>query len=417
MKVFGCLLAVSSAVALDNGLARTPPMGWSSWNAYGCNVTQELMQAAADSLVKLGLSDVGYEYVNIDDCWMAKERVNGELAPAEGQFSDMKKLGDYIHAKGLKYGIYESSGGMTCQQRAGTLLNATCCEGRDAKQWATWGVDYVKFDNCFAYPPWWPVGQPQNETQRSIRYGRMRDAIASSGRDMVFSICAPPNKHDEFVGDWAADVGNSWRVTGDIVPSFGDVRNMWKQGDWRAKFAAPGAWNDLDMLEIGNGDMSVAQQRSHFAWWAAFKSPLILGTNLDKLPAESLQVIKSTGVISVSQDVLGVPARCVRLVDGAPIITGPLSGGAYAVFISNNGKDANVTLQLSDIGITGDADVVDLWTLQPAGTISGDSQWTVAQDDTRVLKVTPKTLPASYPGHFLTGEDSPCYTPPSPPMM
>eukprot|EP01060_Flectonema_neradi_P000509 TRINITY_DN10317_c0_g1_i1.p1 TRINITY_DN10317_c0_g1~~TRINITY_DN10317_c0_g1_i1.p1 ORF type:complete len:450 (+),score=91.41 TRINITY_DN10317_c0_g1_i1:97-1350(+) len=416
MKSFFSVLALAGTVSsLDNGLAKTPPMGWSSWNAYACNVTQKNMQDAANSMVSLGLHEVGYEFVNIDDCWMAKERnAAGELAPAPGQFTDMKALGDYIHSKGLKYGIYESSGGMTCQQRAGTLQNETCCENRDAKQWATWGVDYVKFDNCFAYPPWWPVSQPQNETQRGIRYSRMRDAIAASGRKMVFSICAPPNKLDPEVGDWAADVGNLWRVTGDIVASWGDIRNMWKAGDERAKYAGPGAWNDLDMLEIGNAHMTISQQKSHFAWWSAYKSPLILGTDLSALSSDSLAIIKSKGVISVSQDPLGKAARCVRLDNQAPIITGPLVNNSYVALISNlSPKSDSFTLKLSDVGLPAGttASVTDLWSGKFVKTISGDSQWTVEQDDTLVLKITPTSgSPVDYPEHFLGSADSPCYS-------
>ena len=246
------------AFALDNGLARTPPIGWNSWNKFGCKVSEDLMRGAADSIVRTGMKDAGYEYVVIDDCWQVSRDAEGNIVPDAKRFpSGMKALGDYIHSKGLKFGIYSDAGRGTCQNRPGSRGY----EYQDARQYAAWGVDYLKYDWC------------NHDTQDSqSSYETMRDALAKSGRPIVFSICEWGSTKPWL---WAGSVGNLWRTTGDIVDKWDGTKNgvatAWCKF-WICRMglrATPGLghWNDPDMLEVGNGGMTDTEYRSHFSMW------------------------------------------------------------------------------------------------------------------------------------------------------
>ncbi len=252
------LRAAPPAQALDNGLARTPPMGWNDWNAFGCNVTEQLVEQTADYLVSSGLKGAGYQYVNIDDCWMTSARNSaGQLVPDPVKFPNgISGTAAYVHSRGLKLGIYESAGTATCAGYPGSLGH----EQTDADSFAAWGVDYLKYDNC----------NHQNVPDQQ-RYTAMRDALANTGRPIVYSLC---NWGLASVWTWGAGVGNSWRTTDDINVNFSTVTSIYKANVKLAAYAKPGAWNDPDMLEVGNG-MSFTEDRSHFSLWSEMAAPLI----------------------------------------------------------------------------------------------------------------------------------------------
>lgn len=215
-------------------------MGWNTWNKYYCNITEDIIKYNVDAILELGLDKVGYKYVNVDDCWMLKERdAHGHMISDPKTFpSGMKALGDYIHSKGLYYGIYSSAGNMTCERRAGSLYY----ENIDAQDWADWGVDYLKYDNCF-----------NEDVPAPIRYSRMKEALEKTGRDIFYSIC---NWGHEETWSWAPELGNSWRTTGDIMDIWYSVQFNFRYNDLHHEVAQPGAWNDPDMLEIGNGGLT-----------------------------------------------------------------------------------------------------------------------------------------------------------------
>src|SRR5580658_4595039 len=257
LMLFGASLAValcSPLPALDNGLARTPPMGWNSWNKFGCNVSEDLIKGAADAVVSSGMKDAGYQYVVIDDCWQVARDENGNIVPDSKRFPNgIKAVADYVHSKGLKFGIYSDAGTGTCQNRPG----GRGYEFQDARQYAAWGVDYLKYDWC------------NHSTQDSAAsYSIMRDALKKSGRPIVFSLCDWGSTKPWL---WAADVGNLWRATGDIIDKWdGSVKwggmgvvQILDAVDGLQSYAGPGHWNDPDMLEVGNGGMSGTEYRAH----------------------------------------------------------------------------------------------------------------------------------------------------------
>jgi len=242
-------------------------MGWNTWNRYHCNINATIIKANADKIVELGLDKLGYVYVNIDDCWMLANRTaEGRIQHDDAKFpGGMKPMGDYIHAKGLKFGLYSSAGNKTCQQLAGSLGH----EVEDAADFAMVGADYLKYDNCYNY------GLPALE-----RYTAMANALNATGRPIYYSIC---NWGEEKVWEWGESVGNSWRTTGDIGNNWASMRYNFMQNVILNSFAQPGAWNDPDMLEVGNGNLTEAEERSHFALWCFAKAPLILGNDLTNM--------------------------------------------------------------------------------------------------------------------------------------
>ncbi|XP_038988913.1 alpha-galactosidase 3 isoform X2 [Phoenix dactylifera] len=282
---------------LNNGLALTPQMGWNSWNFFGCNINEKVIKETADALISTGLADLGYKYVNIDDCWSSLTRnTKGELEPDPKTFpSGIKALADYVHEKGLKLGIYSDAGAFTCQVRPGSLYH----ENDDAQLFALWGVDYLKYDNCFN------LGIKPEE-----RYPPMRDALNSTGRTIFYSLC------EWGVDDpalWAGKVGNSWRTTDDITDSWESMTTIADLNDKWASYAGPGGWNDPDMLEVGNGGMTYMEYRGHFSIWALMKAPLLMGCDVRKMTAKTFEILSNEEVIAVNQDPLGVQGRKVSV--------------------------------------------------------------------------------------------------------
>jgi len=296
LSLIACfLLTLAPARALENGLARTPPMGWNSWNKFGCNVSEKLIREMADAMVASGMKDAGYQYIVIDDCWQVSRDAGGNIVPDPQRFpSGMKALADYVHSQGLKFGVYSDAGTGTCAGRPGSRG----FEFQDARQYAAWGVDYLKYDWC---------NHGTQEVKSS--YATMRDALKASGRPIVFSLC---EWGVEDPWRWAGDVGNLWRSTGDITDCWsctgqytrGVMQILDAQVDlW--EFAGPGHWNDPDMLEVGNPGLSVEESRAHFSLWCMLAAPLMAGNDLRNMPAEIREILTNKEVIAVNQDPLG----------------------------------------------------------------------------------------------------------------
>jgi len=327
------ILGFSAVIALDNGLGRTPPLGFNTWNHFYCDIDEKIIKDSADAIIKLGLKDVGYQYINIDDCWMGKTRVNGKLEPDKIRFPNgIKHLADYCHSRGLKIGIYSSAGTKTCQGLPASLGY----EDVDAATWASWDIDYLKYDNCY------------NENKPDIeRYTKMRDALNKTGRPIFYSIC---NWGNAKVWEWGEKVGNSWRTTGDITDSFQSVRVIYKKNVVLDAWAKPGGWNDPDMLEVGNGKMSTIEYTTHFTLWAMAKSPLLIGCDLTKIRDADLKILKNKDVIDLNQDKKGKQAVCkVNCKDSdfnsdatVPQITVMELSDGYAVAFTHWGDRGNI---------------------------------------------------------------------------
>jgi alpha-galactosidase len=345
--LIGTVAAAPPAAALNNGLALTPQMGFNDWNAFGCNVSESLIKSTADKIVSSGMAAAGYQYVNIDDCWLQKSRdSSGTLQPDSTKFPDgISGTAAYVHSKGLKLGIYEDAGTATCAGYPGSLGHET----QDAKIFAAWGVDYLKYDNCNN------TGVPAQ-----TRYTAMRDALAATGRPILYSLC---NWGQESVWTWGAGVGNSWRTTGDISASYSRMLSIFHSNVGLTSFAGPGHWNDPDMLEIGNG-MSATEDRSEFSLWSEMAAPLISGTNLVNASSTTLSILTNKNVITVDQDSLGKQGTEVSSSGGLDVLAKPLANGDVSVALFNeNSSTATISTTAAAIGKTGASSytLTDLW--------------------------------------------------------
>ena len=353
--------ATSPAAALDNGLARTPQMGWNDWNSFGCNVNDSLVRQAADAMISSGMAAAGYTYVNIDDCWSTKSRNSaGDLVPDPQKFPNgIKALADYVHSKGLKLGIYSSAGTTTCAGYPASLGN----EQRDADLWASWGIDYLKYDNC---------GDHQGKSAQQ-RYTAMRDALAATGRPILYSLC---NWGQESVWTWGMSVGNSWRTTGDIQANFASVVGILDSQVGLEAYSGPGGWNDPDMLEVGNGSLSATEARAHFSLWALLNAPLIAGNDIRSMSADTRMILTNTEVIAVDQDWGGKQGHKISDTGNLEVWRKPMSNGSVAVVLLNRGSGtATVSTTTSALGLgpASSYSVRDLWahtTGSSSGTIS-----------------------------------------------
>ena len=323
------LAAAASARAQKfEGLATTPPMGWNSWNRFGCAVDERLVRETADAMVATGMRDAGYLYVNIDDCWQGTRDEHGFLRPDPERFpSGMKALADYVHAQGLKLGIYSDAGATTCGGRPGSRGH----EYQDALKWAEWGVDYLKYDWC-----------DTEGLNAPAAYRTMRDALFAAGRPVVFSIC---EWGDNRPWTWGRDVGHLWRTAGDIHAcwdcevghgtwsSWGVLRILDKQHGLRIH-AGPGHWNDPDMLEVGNG-MTEAEDRAHFSMWSMLAAPLLAGNDLRSMSTATKAVLTNREVVAVDQDPLGMQGWRFLNDAGLEIWFRPLADGDWATCFLN----------------------------------------------------------------------------------
>ncbi len=377
-KFFLALLIVSSTnlyAQKYDGLAMTPPMGWNSWNTFQTKINDSLVRGIADVMVSSGMKDAGYTYLVLDDGWMAMERdkVTGDLVPDPKKFPDgMKVLVDYVHSKGLKFGLYNCAGTKTCAGYPGTRGY----EYQDARFYALLGIDYLKFDWCYT-----------DGINAKEAYATMSKALKLAGRPIVFSLCEwGTNKPWE----WAENVGELWRTTGDISALFDGYidHGTWKQlgvmpivdlQKGLRKYAGPGHWNDPDMLEVGNG-MSVNEDRSHFSLWCMLAAPLIAGNDLRKMTKETNAILTNKEIIAVNQDVAGMEGFLYKSKDSLEIYVKPLSNGDWAVCFLNrshapmkinfNWKDEIITDTLFNKTMNANEHtykIMNVWTTNNAG--------------------------------------------------
>jgi len=336
-------------------------MGWNSWNHFARSVTDKDVRAAADMLVSSGMRDAGYVYVNIDDTWEGSRDAQDRIQ-SNTKFPDMKALADYVHGKGLKLGIYSSPGPKTCAGFEGSYGH----EEQDAQTYADWGVDFLKYDLCtlrtimVAQAPGDPAAQ--NAIMRRA-YETMHQALLKTGRPIVYSLC---QYGVDDVWKWGPSVGgNMWRTTGDIKDNYGSMSQIGFSQIGLARYAAPGHWNDPDMLEVGNGGMTEDEYKTHLSLWALLAAPLLAGNDLSKMTPSTLQLLTNRDVIAVDQDKLGHQAGRAWAKQETEIWTRPLSGGATAIGIFNRGTEpVNVTARLSDLGLHGPLRLRDLWSKQ-----------------------------------------------------
>jgi alpha-galactosidase len=383
----GSVLFFNGAVAADdartsNGLAQTPPMGWNSWNKFACNVSEQLIKDTADAMVSSGMQAAGYQYVVIDDCWQAARDGNGNiLADAQRFPSGMKALADYVHGKGLKFGLYSDAGTKTCQGRPGSRGY----EFQDARQYAAWGVDYLKFDWC------------STDTENAeAAYTTMGNALKASGRPIVFSICEWGKSKP---WTWAQNVGNLWRTTGDIYDCW-DCKKEYSTG-WLVILdqqvgleaaAGPGQWNDPDMLEVGNGGMSNVEYRAHFSLWSMLAAPLIAGNDLKNMTPEVKEILTNKEVVAVDQDAMGLQARRVRKDGEREVWVKQLADGSRAVALLNRGGGAaEMVARWEELGYPArlGAEVRDLWAKKNLGKFTGEFRAKVDAHGVVMVRVTP----------------------------
>ncbi|OYW83135.1 MAG: alpha-galactosidase [Asticcacaulis sp. 32-58-5] len=364
-------------------LAATPPMGWNSWNKYKCDINEAMVRRQADAMAASGMKEAGYQYIVIDDCWQKSRDADGNIQADPERFpSGIKALADYVHSKGLKFGLYSDAGALTCGGRPGSAGH----EFQDARQYAKWGVDYLKYDWCY-------TGTRDAEAAYTI----MAKALRASGRDIVLSICEWGDNHPE---RWAAPVGHLWRTTGDIFDawegkqgySIGMTNILDKQVDlWR--YSGPNRWNDPDMLEIGNGGMTATEYRSHFSLWAMLAAPLVAGNDLSTMSEETLSILTNKDVIAVDQDAMGQQARRVWKEGDLEIWARPLSGGDRAVVLFNRSSEAkamSVRWDQIDLPVALKADVKDLWSKTVTKNVKGQFGGTVASHGVIMVRITPK---------------------------
>lgn len=347
-------------------LAATPPMGWSTWNHYAHDISDKLIREQADAMISSGMRDAGYVYVHIDGGWEGQRDANGELHPLPS-FPDMKALGDYIHSKGLKFGLYSGPGPVTCAGAEASYGH----EEQDAKMFASWGVDYLKYDLCsYRMIMQMESGGDVTKSEAMLRaaYEKMHRAILKTGRPMVFSFCEYGLGE---VWEWGPQAGgNMWRTSNDINDTYERVMSIGDRQAGLSRFAGPGHWNDPDFLEVGNAGMSFEEQKSHFSLWALMASPLMAGNDLTHMSDETKRILLNRAVIAVDQDPLGKPGDRVWQQGPLEVWARPLSGGEVAVGLFNQLTSAtHMTLKLADVGIQSDAQAEDLWAHGSVGVV------------------------------------------------
>ncbi|KAG5004442.1 hypothetical protein GLYMA_10G174500v4 [Glycine max] len=364
---------------VENGLGQTPPMGWNSWNHFGCDINESVIRETADAMVSTGLAALGYRYVNIDDCWAELNRDSEDnMVPNAAAFpSGIKALADYVHSKGLKLGIYSDAGNQTCSKRMPGSLGH---EEQDAKTFASWGIDYLKYDNC-----------ENNGIKATDRYPPMSEALLKTGRPIFFSMCEWGWQDP---ATWAKTVGNSWRTTGDIEDNWNSMTTIADANDRWVSYAGSGGWNDPDMLEVGNGGMTTEEYRAHFSIWALAKAPLLVGCDIRAMDNTTYDLISNREVIAVNQDKEGVQGKKVKSNNDLEVWAGPLSDNKVAVILWNrSSSNATVTASWSNIGLKPGTmvDAKDLWANSTQSSVSGEISAELDSHACKMYVLTPKS--------------------------
>ena len=340
---------------LRDGLAPTPPMGWNSWNRFGVKIDEKLVIETAEAMVASGMRDAGYRYVVIDDGWMAPERDrNGDFVADPEKFPNgIKALADRIHALGLRFGIYTDAGTMTCQDLPASLGY----EFRDARRFAEWGVDYVKVDWCHT-----------NGMGPRALYAKWAMALHAARRPIVLSICEWGRSRP---WEWAGAVGHLWRTSWDIQPDWSSILTILDRQAELHSFAGPDHWNDPDMLEVGNGDLTSNQGRAHFALWSMLAAPLMAGNDLRTMTDETRDILVAPEVVAIDQDVGGRQGRLLsRHGDVDTWVRDLASDGGHVIAVLNRGSaEREVRVALEDIGVSPQTNVRvrDLWQRRDVG--------------------------------------------------
>lgn len=359
-----------------DGLAETPPMGWNSWNTFATDINEELIKGVADAMIENGMRDAGYIYINLDDGWMLRERdADGNLVPDPEKFPNgLKHLADYLHERGFKFGIYGDAGRETCAGYPGNQGH----EYQDARSYAAWGVDYLKYDWCM-------TGEGDFARNPREAYTTMRDALHAAGRPVVFSMCEWGTSEP---WTWAEDVAHLWRTTGDIIDCY-DCVQEWSIG-WKVildmqmdlnpgpkgleEFAGPGHWNDPDMMEVGNDGLTLTESRAHFSLWSMLAAPLIAGNDVRGMEPEIVEILTNEEVIAINQDPLGKQGFRVYQDGEREVFVKPLSGGDFAVCVLNASDRARATRmdwgQFQNHFATWETnyEIRDLWAKEDLGT-------------------------------------------------
>jgi alpha-galactosidase len=370
-------------------LAKTPPMGWNSWNKFACDgINETVIREMADAMVSSGMRDAGYQYIVIDDCWQVGRDSAGNIVADQTKFPHgIKALVDYIHGKGLKFGIYTCAGRKTCAGRPASQGY----EFQDARQYAAWGVDYLKEDWC----------NTGSEDAQSA-YTLMRDALYKAGRPIVFSLCEW-GSHKPW--HWAADVGHLWRTCGDIGnnwsylaagdgrPSGGSVIANLDLQQGLEKYAGPGHWNDPDMLEVGNGVLTTEEERSHFSLWCMLAAPLMAGNDLRNMSAETRAILTNREAVQIDQDPLGRQGYVVSIHEDLEVFEKPLSGGDMAVCLFNRGdQPKKLDFPWSRYKIGAGMEIRDLWKHQGLGNTSSEFKGTIGRHEVIMLRLSKSAM-------------------------
>jgi alpha-galactosidase len=391
MKALPCLLACAALAATTaradkfEGLALTPPMGWNTWNTFADKCSETLVRETADAMAANGMRDAGYVNIVIDDCWALKERdKDGNIVADPVKFpSGMKALGDYLHSKGFKFGMYGCAGKTTCAGYPGGRGH----EFQDARLYASWGVDYFKYDWC-----------DHGTANGPESYRIMSDAIRAAGRPVVFSLCEWGQNKPWL---WAEPVGHLWRTTGDIGASYaGGGKNKWEHG-WKElldmnvgleKYAGPGHWNDPDMLEVGNGSMTLAENRAHFSLWCMLAAPLIAGNDVRSMKPEIRAILTNRDVIAIDQDKLGHEGFRYSADNGREIWAKELANKEWAVCVLNTGAaPAKITVDLRELSFLSEQyyDVTDVWSGRALSNSVEPKTAVVDSHDVMLLRLRP----------------------------
>jgi len=395
VTVFACFIFLNVSAQKFEDLALTPPMGWNSWNKFACDVDENLIRETADAMVTSGMKEAGYEYIVIDDCWHGERDSLGFIHPDPDRFpSGMKALADYIHSKGLKFGIYSDAGWQTCGGKPGSRGR----EYQDAMTYASWGVDYLKYDWCNT-----------EGLKAEGAYLTMRDALYAAGRPVVFSICEWGSDNP---WEWASPIGHLWRTTGDIYPCFDCEEDHGTWSSWGVlqildmrknirQYAGPGHWNDPDMMEIGNG-MSENEDRAHFSLWAMQAAPLIAGNDLRNMSDQTKAILTNKAVIAIDQDSLGIQGFKYIDEEDFEVWVKPLVNEELAVCFLNRSDQSrelsfdwkNQVMEDPDFEYRYDFSqqkyqLVNVWTGKKAGNTQKTTKLTLSGHDVLMYRLIP----------------------------